>query len=431
MTAHDTIIPRTMARQAQGRTGRLDRAARSLVSRRLASLGGGRVTLSDPLGRQTLGTQDGRRPIDANMAVHDMRVYRSLVLGGSLAAAEGYMQGKWTSANLTDLLRVFVRSIDQTHAMQRGPAIVWRSLATLWHRLRRNTLDGSRRNIHAHYDLGNEFFSLFLDPTMSYSCAIFERPDMTLHEASRAKLDHVCRKLDLKRNDYLLEIGTGWGGLAMHAASQFGCRVTTTTISKEQHALARQRIADAGLADRIEVKLTDYRELTGQYDKLVAIEMIEAVGHNYLDTFFAKCASLLTPDGMMLLQGITMNEQRYERYRRSVDFIQRYVFPGSCCPALGAMVASVGRATDMRVSHVEDIGPHYATTVRLWREAFFTQVDRVLAMGYPPSFVRLWDYYLSYCEAGFAERYIGDVQMVLTRPRCERRPITAMTGRLA
>jgi cyclopropane-fatty-acyl-phospholipid synthase len=256
-----------------------------------------------------------------------------------------------------------------------------------------------------------------------YSSAIFEREDMPLEAASIAKLDRICRKLDLKPDDRVIEIGTGWGGFALHAARHYGCHVTTTTISRSQQKLARERVTAAGLNDRITLLLQDYRDLTGQYDKLVSIEMIEAVGHQYYDTFFRKCSELLKPEGTMLLQAITIADQRYEAARRSVDFIQRYIFPGSCIPSVTAISNALTRATDLRLFHLEDIGPHYALTLRRWRENFNANLAGVRALAYPESFIRMWEFYLCYCEAGFMERVIGDVQMLLVKPGARPAPL--------
>jgi cyclopropane-fatty-acyl-phospholipid synthase len=303
-------------------------------------------------------------------------------------------------------------------SMEGGAAFVTAPLRRILHWLNRNSPDGSRRNIAAHYDLGNDLFALMLDETMAYSCGVFERDDATLHEAQLAKFERICRKLRLGADDHLLEIGTGWGGFAIHAASRYGCRVTTTTISREQHDWAREKIAAAGLADRVTLLLDDYRDLRGRYDKLVSIEMIEAVGARYLDTYTAQCSKLLEPHGAMLLQAITIQDQVYEEALKSVDFIQRFIFPGSFIPSVTAITDSVRSSTDMKVFHLEDIGPHYATTLRRWRENFFARLPEVRQLGYPDAFVRLWEYYLCYCEGGFLERQLGDVQMLLTKPRC-------------
>jgi cyclopropane-fatty-acyl-phospholipid synthase len=317
-------------------------------------------------------------------------------------------------------VRIFVANREQMNRLDCGWALVSRPLLRLFHWANRNSKHGSARNIAAHYDLGNELYQLMLDDTMAYSCAIFPRPDASLEEGSSAKFEAACRKLDLKPGDHVLEIGTGWGGFAIHAAQRYGCRVTTTTISREQHAYAVRKIAGLGLADRITVLLKDYRELdtefSGLYDKLVSIEMVEAVGANFLDGYFRHCASLLKPEGAMLLQAITIRDQFYAQALKSVDYIQRYVFPGSFIPSIAALSASMARATDFKIFHLEDIGPHYARTLRLWRERFFANLARVRELGYSDNFVRLWEYYLCYCEGGFMERQLGTVQMLLTRP---------------
>jgi cyclopropane-fatty-acyl-phospholipid synthase len=368
------------------------------------------------------GTANAAADERVHLMVHDSRFYRRVALGGSLGAAESYIRGEWSTPDLTALLRLFVRNMPAADEMEGGLARVTAPLARLWHRLRSNSRVGSRKNIHAHYDLGNDFFDLFLDETMTYSCGIFESPEATMVEASRTKLDRICRKLDLRPDDHVLEIGTGWGSFAIHAAQHYGCRVTTTTISREQWELAGRRIREAGLEHRIDLKLQDYRDLEGTYDMLVSIEMIEAVGHEYLGSFFRRCSDLLKPHGRMVLQAITMPDQRYDQYRRSVDFIQRYVFPGSCVPSVAAMLKANAQASDLKLTHLEDFGVHYATTLRRWRDAFFERIDDVRAQGYPESFIRLWEYYLCYCEAGFAERYIGTVHMTLHKPGCRLEP---------
>ena len=258
---------------------------------------------------------------------------------------------------------------------------------------------------------------------MMYSSAVFEQPGMTLEQASIAKLDRICRKLALHAGDHVVEIGTGWGGFALHAARHYGCRVTTTTISRAQYELAVARVAAAGLSDKITVLLKDYRELEGKFDKLVSIEMIEAVGHQYYEEYFRTCARLLEPDGMALIQAITIADQRYEAARRSVDFIQRYIFPGSCIPSVTALLASITRASDLRLFHLEDIGPHYARTLAAWRHAFMRNLDQVRALGYPEEFIRMWEFYLCYCEGGFEERVLGDAQLLLVKPGNRRSAI--------
>ena len=386
-------------------------AFRSIVLRRLAQINDGHVTLREGSLVRSVGVPGAA--LTAEITVHDARFYRSTVLGGSLGAAEAFIAGWWTTNDLTTLLRIFVRAMDAADRLERGPARLGLLLANVLHRLRPNTRRGSRRNIFAHYDLGNEFFALFLDSTMSYSCGIFERESATLEDASVVKLDCICRKLALRREDHLLEIGTGWGGLAVHAASRYGCRVTTTTISREQHALAGERIRAAGLSDRITLLLSDYRDLRGTFDKLVSVEMIEAVGHRNLPTFFEVCGNRLRRDGAMLLQAITMPDHRYERYRKSADFIQHYIFPGSCVPSMTAMLSAMSRSSTLQVRHMEEIGPHYAKTLRCWRESFMHRAEDLRVMGFTEAFMRCWEYYFCYCEAGFEERYIGNAHLLL------------------
>jgi cyclopropane-fatty-acyl-phospholipid synthase len=394
----------------------LDGIAARAVHARLASIEQGELVLQED-GRQVrYGRSTAACPLSVTVRVHDARFYSDMAFGGSIGAGEAYMQGWWTVDDLTALMRILLCNRNVLDGMERGLARLTGPLQKALHWLNRNTRAGSRRNIAAHYDLGNDFFRLFLDPTMMYSSAIFERPDMTLEQAQVARLERICRRLELKAYDHLVEIGTGWGGMAIHAAARYGCRVTSTTISREQYELARERIAQAGLADRITVLLEDYRDLTGSYDKLVSIEMIEAVGHQFYDTYFGQCGRLLKDDGLMLLQAITIADQRYEQARRSVDFIQRHIFPGSTIPSVTALLDAATRSSDLRLVHLEDIGPHYATTLRLWRQNFERERDAVRTLGYSEAFMRMWEFYLCYCEGGFAERVIGDAQMLLAKP---------------
>jgi cyclopropane-fatty-acyl-phospholipid synthase len=295
----------------------------------------------------------------------------------------------------------------------------------LLHWLNSNTTEGSRKNIAAHYDLGNDFFALFLDETLMYSSAIFNQHTSTLKDASELKLKTICEKLDLQATDHVIEIGTGWGGFAIYAAMHYGCKVTTTTISQQQYALAKSRVTAAGLQDKITLLLDDYRHLSGQFDKLVSIEMIEAVGHRFYDTYFAKISALLKPDGLALIQAITIQDQRYESAKKSVDFIQRYIFPGSCIPSNTAMLNSITRNSDLRLFDLEDIGPHYATTLKRWRENFFDKIEAVRKLGYSEEFIKMWEFYLCYCEGGFAERALGDVHLLLAKPDNRRVALNA------
>jgi cyclopropane-fatty-acyl-phospholipid synthase len=388
-------------------------AVRRLVVGRLGALERGTLRLHE--GDAVHEFKGATQGPTASLEVRDPAFYAELAFGGSVGAAESYMLGQWSSPDLTGLLRLLLLNRTALDSLEGGLARLTAPLRLAAHWLHRNTRAGSRRNIAAHYDLGNDFFRLMLDETMMYSCALFERDGMTLAEASRAKLDLACRKLDLRPDHHVLEIGTGWGGFAIHAASRHGCRVTTITISPSQYDLARERVRAAGLEDRVSVLLEDYRDLRGHYDRLVSIEMIEAIGHRQFETFFRRAGDLLAPDGRMLLQSITIADRHYERARDEVDFIKRYVFPGCCIPSVGALSAAIVAASDLRLVHLEDIGPHYATTLAAWRRNFHANLERVRALGYPDTFVRLWEFYLCYCEAGFAERALGDVQMVLTR----------------
>ena len=418
-----SIIPGYRDDITDQRASLLERVARRLVHKQLSLLEYGEIVIREQDSESYFGRPSDEFPLPVRIDVRHPAAWSDLAFGGSSGSGEAYIKGYWNCSNLTQLVRIFLRNRHVLDTMDNRLTRFKGPVNRLLHALSRNTHKGSRRNISAHYDLGNEFFSLFLDPTMMYSCAFYAEPDMGLDEAAVAKLDRVCRKLDLQPDDHLLEIGTGWGGLAIHAARHYGCRVTTTTISREQLAFARQRVREAGLEDRITLLFDDYRDLEGTYDKLVSIEMIEAIGHQYLDTFFEKCNNLLKPDGMMLIQAITIADARYERALRQADFIKRFIFPGGFLPSVSAMCGSVSRVSDMKLFHLDDIGPHYARTLAHWRQRFFEKIDSVRGLGYPDAFIRMWEYYLCYCEGGFTERDIGTVQMVLTKPGCRRDPV--------
>jgi cyclopropane-fatty-acyl-phospholipid synthase len=426
-TTKPTIIPEGVAESATVDGERLlTRVARKALLERLARLRDGEIRLNDSAGSQRFGARTARCGLSVTLTVRDPAFYSLAAFGGTVGAGESYIHGHWRCDDLTALVRIMVLNRSVMEDMESGLAARGTALLRrLLHWANRNSKSGSARNIAAHYDLGNDLYRLMLDDTMAYSCGIFLHEEATLHEASVAKFDAVCRKLALTPSDHLVEIGTGWGGLAIHAAEQYGCRVTTTTISREQHDYAQQKIAARGLSDRITLLFKDYRDLTGHYDKLVSIEMIEAVGAKYLETYFAKCSSLLKPTGAMLLQAITLQDQFYAQALKSVDYIQRFIFPGSFIPSVNAINGAVARVTDMKLFNLEDIGPHYAPTLRLWRERFFQNINKVRALGYPESFNRLWEFYLCYCEGGFAERQLGDVQMLLTKPDCRRAAIAA------
>jgi len=422
----ENIIASDAAEYSNEDLSLLTRLAKSLLIGQLKKIRFGRLRLSDTGDTQTFGNVSTEGPFDVTIRVRNPRFYSDAVFGGTTGAGEAYMHGAWDCDNLTDLVRLMVVNRDLMNDVDSGWSRLSAPLLQLAHRLNRNTAAGSRRNIAAHYDLGNKFFELFLDETMAYSCGIFPRADSTLLEASTAKFDAACGKLELKPGQRLLEIGTGWGGLAIHAARHYGAQVTTTTISREQYELASKKVQEAGLGDRITLLLEDYRDLKGEYDALVSIEMIEAVGHQYLDTYFKRCSNLLKPSGAMLLQSITIRDQFYEQAKRSVDFIKRFIFPGSFIPSVRALTDSVARSTDMKLFHLEDIGPHYARTLKAWRQRFMARQSDVRALGYPESFVRMWDYYLCYCEGGFEERSLGDVQMLLTKPGSRRASIATV-----
>ncbi len=405
----------------------LERSCRRLVHSRLERLNRGTLVVRE--GNSVCRFGERRPGPIAEMRVRNPRFWRKAALGGALGAADAYLAGDWESGDLVSVMCVLSQNTDVLTRFDRGAARLARPLRAGWNWLRRNTRAGSRRNIAAHYDLSNDFFRLFLDSTMTYSSGVFLPSTRTLEEASTAKYDLICRKLQLSPSDHLLEIGCGWGGMALHAARHYGCRVTATTISRRQYELAQRRIDDAGLSAKVTLLCEDYRDLRGTYDKLVSIEMIEAVGHRFLDAYFGACSRLLAPHGMMLLQAITIPDHRYDAYRRSADFIQRYVFPGGFLPSFSSIGQSLRRATDFRLFHSEDLAPHYVQTLRCWRERFWRNIDAVRGLGFDDRFVRTWHYYLCYCEAGFRERLIGVSQMLLTKPDCRRGDL--LTERLA
>lgn len=386
--------------------------ARDIALRLLGRIRTGSLTVTEGAQRWTFGSGEPAATVD----IHDARVWRAVVRGGSRGMAETYADGLWDSPALVDVIRVAALNVTGIDELRRKISVVREPFQRARAAIDRNTPARNRRDIAAHYDLGNELFGLMLDPTLMYSGAFFARDDMTLHEASVAKLDLICDKLDLGPGDHLLEIGTGWGGLAVHAAKRSGCRVTTTTISREQHSLAVDRVQSEGLQDRVTVLLEDYRDLRGTYSKLVSVEMIEAVGWQDFGTFFAKCSSLLEPDGLMLLQAITMDDRAYMVERASKSFIRTLVFPNGCLPSQEVIARCVARDTDLRTVQLEDLSEHYARTLRHWRENLEGAAAELEEHGYDERFRRLWRMYLSYCEAGFAERRIGLIQSVLAKP---------------
>ncbi len=400
------------------RPGMLDDFARRMVLKQLGRLETGRLQLVEGDHSITFGESATQAELNASIEVLDPSFYSDIAFGGSVGAGEAYMRGSWQSEDLVSLVRILLRNRRVLDNMERGTAWPTRTLQRFFHWINRNTREGARRNISAHYDLGNDFFALWLDESMMYSSAMFEHEEQSLADAQQHRLDVVCRKLDLGPDDHVVEIGTGWGGFAIHAAKKYGCRVTTTTISKQQYEMAWQRVQQAGLQDRIELLLEDYRDLRGSYDKLVSIEMIEAIGSDQYDTYFSQCTRLLKPGGRMLIQAITIADEQYAYAQKNVDFIQRYIFPGSCLPSLAVMKATIARVSDMRVTGVDDIGRDYALTLNHWRRNFFEHIDEVVAMGYPEEFIWMWEFYLCYCEGGFIERAISDVHLVAQKPDC-------------
>jgi cyclopropane-fatty-acyl-phospholipid synthase len=426
----------------QAPAGAVDRMLRSRLLATLGSLRGGRIALTDAFGAITLGdapatacgrgfspegAHAGSKSVGAEapptggiptvrITVRDPAFYRAVAMRGSVGAGEAYIDGLWDCDDLVGLVRLLVRNRDRLDEMETGVARVGGWALRAWHALRPNTRGGSRRNIAAHYDLGNDFFALFLSPDLMYSSALWEGDDDTLEQASTRKLEAVCRHLQLQPGDRVVEIGTGWGGFALHAARHYGCHVTTTTISREQHALATRRVAEAGLQDRVTLLREDFRDLRGTYDKLASIEMVEAIGARNLEAYFAKIGSLLRPGGRALVQAITIEDHRYAQALGSVDFIKRHVFPGSFIPSVAALVAAKARASDLALDALSDFGPSYARTLQAWRQRFLAQLPQVRAQGFDERFVRLWEYYLAYCEGGFRERSIGVAHLALRKP---------------
>ena len=390
--------------------------SKRLLLRVLGRLETGSLKIHDGLDSIHVGNSEDPSGPHAEVHVHDAAVYRQILTGGTIAAGETYIQGAWTSPDPVAVTRLFSANLATMASMESSQSTLVKLGLKVAHYLNRNTRNGSRKNISAHYDLGNDFFQLFLDPTMMYSSALFTEHDATLEAASVAKLEEICRQLELKPGDHLLEIGTGWGGMAIHAAREYGCRVTTTTISQEQYEYARAQVAAEGLGDRVTVLCEDYRNLEGRYDKLVSIEMIEAVGHEFYRDYFRRCSDLLRPEGKMVIQAITMSDQRYDQARDTVDFIKRYIFPGGCLPSIAVISDHLARDTDMQMVHLRDITTDYAVTLAHWRERFMKRLETVLEMGFDDHFIRMWEFYLAYCEGGFRERIISTVQLAFAKP---------------
>ena len=404
-------------RLPQTRSARVgEKIAREAIFRLLSKLQVGSLTLHEGPCSHHFGSVDKPHEPQAEVHIHSPAVYSQMLTGGSIGSGEAYMKGYWSSPDAMDVMRIFSANLVLLNKFDASQSVFVKLALKIAHRFNRNTYKGSQLNIAAHYDLGNEFFQLFLDPTMMYSSALFSDKSASLEVASETKLDELCQQLELKADDHLLEIGTGWGGMAIHAAKNFGCRVTTTTISQEQYDFASARVAEEGLEGQITLLCEDYRNLTGEYDKLVSVEMIEAVGHDFYQNYFRMCSGLLKPNGKMVIQAITMADQRYKEARDSVDFIKRYIFPGGCLPSVAVMAQHIARDTDMQIVHLRDITNDYAETLAHWRQRFLANLEAVRGMGFSEEFVRMWDFYLCYCEGGFRERVISTVQLAFAKP---------------
>jgi len=410
------------ASHAPDRTPGIDaRLARKAFLKVLEHLQSGRLEFIEPDGaRHIRGPDPEGSELHVRVSVHDSRFWKFALTGGSAGAGEAFMEGYWTTDDLARLIRVFARNEGTLHSWNQRMVRFTSSLQLAWLWAKRNTIQQAKQNIHEHYDLGNDFFASFLDPLMMYSCAIYPQADSTLEEAARFKIHHICRKLGLSRHDRVLEIGSGWGSFAIVAARDYGAHVTTITISEEQFAHAAQRIRDEGLEDRIDLQFVDYREVEGRFDKLVSIEMIEAVGADHLDTYLKVCSDRLAPDGQMLLQAIVIDDRVYEEHLSTVDFIRRFIFPGSFIPSPRAIADGLARVTDLKPLHLEDITPHYARTLSDWHDRFVAARDQMRPLGFDERFERCWRFYFKYCEGGFAERRIGVQQLMYSKPLCRR-----------
>lgn len=403
--------------------GVLDSIARRLVFGMLERIGVGHLSIEENGKIYSFGQARENAEIIAHIYIAHPAAYRHILLNGTIGAGEAYMLKLWWSPDLVQVVRLMVLNMSLIRVLDSRWSSLKNIVNRVGHRLRANDKQGSKLNISAHYDLGNHFFELFLDSTMLYSSAIFPSREASLEQGSLNKLRHICERLQLHTQDHLLEIGTGWGGMAIYAAKNYGCKVTTVTISREQYQYAKDWIAREDLEDKVMVLMMDYRDLTGQFDKIVSIEMIEAVGYEFYPRYFSQCSALLKPDGKMLIQAITIADQRYEREKDNVDFIQRYIFPGGCLPSIAAIATNVARHTEMQIVGLEDITLHYARTLAEWRRRFLQNLSEVRQQGYDEVFIRMWDFYLCYCEGGFRERVISTSQILFAKPGCRQLPI--------
>ena len=403
------------ASQASQDVNFFDKSAKKMLVKLLGHLNQSQLTLIDD--QETISLGNNTASLKAVVHIKNPKTYKRILLGGSIAAGETYIDGWWSSPDLTKVIQVLGREQGVLDDLDKSFTKLLTLPKWLFHKANKNTKAGSKKNILAHYDLGNDMYKTFLDKEMMYSSAIYPDQDASLDQAQLHKLDLICQRLELKPGETLLEIGTGWGALAIYAAKHYGVQVTTTTISDAQLAYAKKRVNELGLQDQITLLSQDYRELEGQYDKLVSIEMIEAVGHEYLASFFETCHNRLKPDGKLLIQAITIADQRYHQYRKSVDFIQRYIFPGGCLPSVSMMADSIATKSDMVITELHDIGQDYAKTLRDWYQRFDDKTNELKQLGYGDDFIRLWQFYFCYCEGGFLERTISTVHLVAAKPK--------------
>ena len=386
---------------------------KKIIHQRLSQIKDAHIIIKDGKSINKFGKPGN---LSAKINILDAVFYKNIILGGTIGASESFIRGEWSSPNLTNVIRVLARNTEAQDKLENLFTLLSQPFLKVMHKLNENSVRGSKKNISRHYDLSNDFFSLFLDKNMMYSSAIYKSRKTSLEDASTNKLDVICKKLNLKKTDHVIEIGTGWGGFAIYAAKNYGCKVTTTTISIEQYKFAKQKIKDVGLGKKIKVLLKDYRLLKGQYDKLVSIEMIEAVGYQFYDEYFKIIGQLLKNDGEALIQAITIKDQRYSKAIQSVDFIQKYIFPGSCIPSITAIQNSLTSSTDLVINDIRDIGHHYARTLADWRKRFLKNKQEIRKLGFDDKFLRMWLFYFAYCEGGFEEKVISDIHLHITKP---------------
>lgn len=386
---------------------------KKIIHQRLSQIKDAHIIISDGKSINKYGKPGN---LSAKINILDTVFYKNIILGGTIGASESFIRGEWSSPNLTNVIRVLARNTEAQDKLENLFTLLSQPFLKVMHKLNENSVRGSKKNISRHYDLSNDFFSLFLDKNMMYSSAIYKSRKTSLEDASTNKLDVICKKLNLKKTDHVIEIGTGWGGFAIYAAKNYGCKVTTTTISIEQYKFAKQKIKEAGLGKKIKVLLKDYRLLKGQYDKLVSIEMIEAVGYQFYDEYFKIIGQLLKNDGEALIQAITIKDQRYSKAIQSVDFIQKYIFPGSCIPSITAIQNSLTSSTDLVINDIRDIGHHYARTLADWRKKFLKNKQEIRKLGFDNKFLRMWLFYFAYCEGGFEEKVISNIHLHITKP---------------